>query len=541
MGVTVREMLGNKYFADFKLLAGKNGQDNVIHAATVFDSPDGYKWFRGKEFVLSTGYLFVENVELFKEVIIFLSSKNVAGMGIKTTRYLNRIPDEILELGNSLDFPIIEVPYREAWIDIISQINSIAINRFLTAVIEKNILKDTPLRPYSLKKKVDEILISIFNEINVPVSVLNLVDKTIFTYPMGFVPDDKLLSYNSVEEYIFSHRVDIVSDKPNIFRYTDLEDHSNGSWLIMPITVKGLTISKVIVWENGTEMDYFNLFSLKVAIALLFGLYEHIYSMNFIEGRYYDEFINSLINGELENKQKIVGSTANFLNFSLNLDSSFVCVCIRQKEGKASLFTERERMYNTVFYKLSVSDLILGITDDNTIVLLYDSSSREDINNQLRQEVQWILEELNYILPKRGFKAGIGDVSFSITNTRKSYMEARKAIEIGSYIYPDRDVISFYDLGPFGVLRFEDVERKNFGSGFNSLEPLMKEEDGKELIETLKAYFESGSNCNKAASKLFIHSNTVRYRINKIQELCNIDLDDYIERLKLEISLRFLG
>jgi purine catabolism regulator len=120
-------------------------------------------------------------------------------------------------------------------------------------------------------------------------------------------------------------------------------------------------------------------------------------------------------------------------------------------------------------------------------------------------------------------------------------MEARKAIEIGSYIYPDKDVISFYDLGPFGVLRFEDVERKNFGSGFNSLEPLMKEEDGKELIETLKVYFESGSNCNKAASKLFIHSNTVRYRINKIQELCKIDLEDYIERLKLEISLRFLG
>ena len=287
-------------------------------------------------------------------------------------------------------------------------------------------------------------------------------------------------------------------------------------------------------------MDYYNLFSLKIAIALLYELYEHIYSMNFIEGRYYDEFLYSLINGELENKQKLISCTENFLNFNLNLDSSFLCVCIKQKEGKPSLFNERERMYNTVFYKLPSNQSILGVIDDNTLAILYDTAKFIDPVEDIKKEIATILDELNYILPKRSFKAGIGEPAATVLHSKRSFMESKKAIEIGSYLYPEKSSVTFRELGPFGVLRYEDVEKKNFGSSFNVLEPLLKEEDGKELIETLKAYLENGSNCNKAAAKLYIHSNTVRYRVAKIQELCNIDLDDYVERLKLEITLRFV-
>lgn len=540
MGVTIKEMMNDKYFANYKLIAGSTGVDRVIHAATVVDSPDGHTWFRGKEFVLSTGYLFINNTKLFKEVIIFLNMKNVAGIGIKTSRYLKTIPEEIIELANSLGFPLIEIPFDEAWIDVISEINSIAINRFITGVIEKTILKDIPLRPYNLKKKVDDILICINNEIKVPVSVMNLVDKTIFTYPASYIPKEECISFNPTEEFNFSFRKDIICDKPNIYRYTDLENKENGSWLVLPVIIKGLTISKVIIWEKNVEIDYYSLFSLKVGIALLYEVYEHIYSINSIEGRYYDEFLISLINNELDTKQKLRTSITNFLNFSLNIDNSFICVNIRQNTGNQSLYKERERLFNTVLYKLPNMECIFGISDDNTILILYDATKFKDIYGELKTKLKNILEELEYILPNRGFKVGIGDVVETILKTNKSFMEAKKAIEIGSYLYPNQHITTFDDLGPFGVLRIEDIERKSFGSSFNKIDPLLKEENSVELIETLKVYLESNSNCNKAASKLFVHSNTVRYRINKIQELCNIDLENYVERLKIEITLKFL-
>lgn len=72
------------------------------------------------------------------------------------------------------------------------------------------------------------------------------------------------------------------------------------------------------------------------------------------------------------------------------------------------------------------------------------------------------------------------------------------------------------------------------------IEPLTLQEDGQDLILTLKTFLENNLNYSLASNKLFVHNNTVRYRINKIKNLVDIDFDDSMERLKLEIVLKFL-
>lgn len=539
MSVTIREMLNNKYFKDFKIIAGFNGTDRRIHAATVFDSPDGYKSFKGNEFVLSTGYLFIDNVDLFKEVVQYLHEHNVGGLGIKIDRYLKTLPDEIYELANDINFPIIDIPYDAPWVNIINHINSVAVNRFITSVIENTILEDIPLKPHNLKKKIDKILICLFNDIRLPISVLNLIDKSIFTYPHLFTPNKKCINYNASEEYTFDYRKETIYEKPNIVRYADLSNKNNESWLVLPVTIKGLTISKVIVWENDREIDFQGVFSLKIGIALLYVVYEHIYSMNSIEGRYYNNFLSDLINNKLDTMQKVRNSTRAFLNFSLELDDTYIGICIKQEEKNQSLYTECEKMYNTVLYKLPNTECIYGLIDDNTILILYNTAKLKNIDYELKGYLNNILNELRITLPNRGFKIGIGNVVEVLTNINKSYTEALKAIAIGTYIYPNESIISFNDLGPFGILNFEDIE-KNQGA-FEILSPLLNRVDSKELVDTLRAFLDCNLNYNKTAQKLFVHSNTVRYRISKIQELGGIDLEDPIERLKLEIVLRFLN
>ena len=140
MGVKIGEILKTKFFTDYDVLAGKKGLDRETQAVALFDAPDGYKWFKGKELVLSSGYLFKDNIELFKDVIIFLHSKNSTGMAIKKDRYLKEIPSEIIELSNDLGFPLINIPYNVAWIDIIHAVNSIVMNRYITHINDKKML-----------------------------------------------------------------------------------------------------------------------------------------------------------------------------------------------------------------------------------------------------------------------------------------------------------------------------------------------------------------------------------------------------------------
>ena len=224
------------------------------------------------------------------------------------------------------------------------------------------------------------------------------------------------------------------------------------------------------------------------------------------------------------------------------IDNGFICICIRAEGEEVSLYTNREKIYRSFLFDLPKKKCILGIINDSTMVLLYDISDfKKDIIRTLKLNLKNILKELEANIPNYYFKIGIGDPEKDICNMKKSYMEALKAIEIGSYIYPDSRIVAFEDLGPFGLIRVENMQRKSFGSNFKNIYPLLDEENAEELLETLKAFLESESNYNIAAKKLYLHSNTVRYRIGKIQQLCNIDLEDSTERLKVEIALKFIN
>ena len=60
-------------------------------------------------------------------------------------------------------------------------------------------------------------------------------------------------------------------------------------------------------------------------------------------------------------------------------------------------------------------------------------------------------------------------------------------------------------------------------------------------IKTLSMYFECGGNLKKVSEKMYIHYNTILYRINKIQQITNMDLSNSNDRLNLEVSLKIMN
>lgn len=69
---------------------------------------------------------------------------------------------------------------------------------------------------------------------------------------------------------------------------------------------------------------------------------------------------------------------------------------------------------------------------------------------------------------------------------------------------------------------------------------LMKDEKNIELLRTLKIYLENNMNFSVTAEKMYVHINTIRKRIDKLNTILQIEWDSYMSRLKLEILLQFL-
>lgn len=537
MGVSIREILKDKYFKKYSVLAGEGGLDREVQAVVLYDAPDGYLWFKGKEFVLTTGYL-LQDQEYFKEVLKFLNSRHSAGVGIKVDRYLKKIPDEVIRLCDEINMPLISIPFNEAWIDVINAVNSIAVNRFITKIIDQPETQGH-VSPKYLQRKILNLLGKLSTEINKPITLVEANDKKIITCPQSFKIDHRINCGDDAEVYDFNYMREIVCDKLNIIRF-HAADEDIVPWLVLPIRTGDLQVAKIIIWEENERIDYYDLLAIRIAATLLIEVYEQIYMFRNFEGRYYDDFIKALISGELDSYSKIREFSKGIQNVRISLDSDYIVSVFKAKKDHFNLHTFRDRIYNSVLSNLESDRNIFGIISKDQMVVITDLKREINNHKSTRNSLDKVFSQLSDCISESEFTLGIGSEVNDIVSIRRSYIEALKALEVGQFLFENKPVVSFEDLGPFGLLRLENIQERDFGSNFDKIKPLFKEANGEELLETLKVFLECESNYNAASKKLFTHTNTIRYRIAKIQELCDIDLDEPVERLKTEITLRFL-
>ena len=112
-----------------ELLAGKTGIKRRISTVTVVDTPDGATWIKGSEFVITTAFAIKDDNKLITELIYQLHKGNAAGLGIKTGRFMKDIPSEAIKAADLLSFPIISIPEKYAFCDIINPALSLIVNR----------------------------------------------------------------------------------------------------------------------------------------------------------------------------------------------------------------------------------------------------------------------------------------------------------------------------------------------------------------------------------------------------------------------------
>lgn len=89
-------------------------------------------------------------------------------------------------------------------------------------------------------------------------------------------------------------------------------------------------------------------------------------------------------------------------------------------------------------------------------------------------------------------------------------------------------------------LLLEDLSSSSDLSPFRELVVPLSDYDlerGSDLTKTLSVYFETGTNASETADRLFLHRNSLLYRLERIQELTGLDLKEPDARLSLQLGL----
>lgn len=133
--------------------------------------------------------------------------------------------------------------------------------------------------------------------------------------------------------------------------------------------------------------------------------------------------------------------------------------------------------------------------------------------------------------------AGIGRPVDDILQLGRGYRQAVRALEVGALVRGPNSVVHFDDLGVYRILA-EYGDRRELEDFCEDILAELVAEPG--LLETLETALNTNGNLRQAARELFIHYNTLRYRIRRIEALTGLDLSSGESRLSLQVAVKIL-
>ncbi|MFC7060548.1 PucR family transcriptional regulator [Halobacillus seohaensis] len=143
------------------------------------------------------------------------------------------------------------------------------------------------------------------------------------------------------------------------------------------------------------------------------------------------------------------------------------------------------------------------------------------------------------------FLIGVGKEYTMLYALRKSFLEALEVIETANFITPRPESMP-REFAKLGIYRYlATLYEKNRSEDYYSedLLGLIHNDTGKQtnLLRTLEVYLANNGKGKQTANQLFIHPNTLNYRIKQIQELTNIDFNDFNMKSYLYTELLLLN
>ncbi len=133
-------------------------------------------------------------------------------------------------------------------------------------------------------------------------------------------------------------------------------------------------------------------------------------------------------------------------------------------------------------------------------------------------------------------RVAYGEPKIQLAHLSQSYKEAQLAMEVGKIFYPDRHVLSYSNLG---------IGRLIYQLPASLCELFLKEtfdhdifsELDDETMTTIRHFFENNLNISETARQLYIHRNTLVYRLEKLQKLTGLDIRKFDEAMTFKIAM----
>ncbi|GAE28088.1 transcriptional regulator [Halalkalibacter wakoensis JCM 9140] len=513
MNLTVEEALTIHPFSKARLVAGKKGTARLINSVNIMDAPDIYKWTKYGEMVFTTAYIMKDNPLQAVKILQELNNKGCSGLGIKLGRYWKEIPSIVVEEAEKLQFPLLELPYEFTFSDQIRALFNAEYNK------QKAWLEST----------TDSKTLSSSSGLSHNIEYFSLVN-TIVHYPIAILSNEGQVLFNTsdwteielLEDWILDEHFEKTASSKGVCYPIQLNEGEHLYMLVVISPDYQITSEEDTLFTKTANM-----------------LSNQLQTSSDLNSESLSDYRSSIvIEKYLEDKMSIDDVTDYLTESELTvLSGSYICTLLNSTDPS---------LLQSMKEKLSTHPKVRTFTAKHYVLLggIFSIYSHSDGDKDTSPDINHLANSLSDFLSDTGLEQ---KMTIYISNSKKQavslfegYSECVETKSIAEQ-YNFDDPISTYDNLEFiSLLRHIPIEyMEKYYNGL--LHPLLTKESqyGQEMLHTLETYIKHNGQVNETAKKLFVHRNTVLYRLEKIGELIDVDTKKTNDMLRLKLAFLF--
>lgn len=557
MNISLQRVLELTVFSRAKVLTAKETiPERKIKMVSFLEAPlDIFE--RKQELILTTGLGFQNDRNIFKKFVEELIEAGAEALVIACGNYVKEIPEEILMIAEKAGFPIIESPWE------------VRFGEISQAVLEE-ISKQSHLLDEQSKEMQTELL-RIFLQDRSLADGLKVISQYLHL-PLAIIDHEgKIMAVNAQNKELENEWHAFRQSLPGPFSSKTLNRrniaeevhpalyHLKGSSLyLMPIQSFRGSYQGYLLLDSGDEplasfMSRKTELLLDYAATSLALWFQRTNTIIKAETAFRADFVLELATKQPDSWD-VAARQAESMGY--DVEKPYVCMVgllknvndLVKKQGAnhdaandlrhRTLLSLENQINNTAtIYRKKA---MYTYYQDKFIIYLEPQEKSGDIDKGIHAFLDLAEEKLQHILPGVDIVWGIDDEP-KVKNFQKSFHNAQAALNIGLQQKDERKRFTITNVSLYKVLLTlqdsPDVE-KLIAATIGKLVKHDKEKNA-ELVKTLSSYIENLGNISQTARELYIHRQSLLYRITQIEKITGLSLRHSDDFLTLSLSLKF--
>ena len=531
------EVLALPRFSDLQLLSSHSNLTQPLESVEITETPDVADFIPKNVMILTTAMIYKDDQEKLKPFIDSLKQAECTALGIKVGRFLDEISPEIVAYASAVDLPLIKIPSTQPLGGLLHEI----VGYLRDSKTEQMSVAFDIQKRFStlLMQDVDATrFIAEFAKIlNAPIILLSPWQQVI-AHSNYFYGNQKSAEF-FIEQLSKDHFQQLAQEK-KIFRLQD-ERQENIQVAGFPIRVNDYFPYYLLVLSPEQIPYPISEFAIDQAILVLtFMLFKNQKIAESFEHLKTD-FLDRLLDTHQETLSKHQNWLELWKNYRL-INSDYYQLAIvydvTKPENETHIrYQQAEGQLIFQWLKEQLPEILPDVAlfklkNQNKSILIFQSKKNDHL-----MILQNLAERLQQALPIT-IRFAFGNAYENLEDLPNSYIEASSTLEASLHAQKPATVQLFHPKGLAGLFEkigTEDVEyfcQQQLKELAYPTEPTLQE-----LRKTLKVFLDFNCEITKTANALYLHRNTIKYRMNQCEKLLDTSIQEPETSLLLRVAL----